>query len=330
MSWLQRSRRGPGTSFHSRPCCSPSTLRLGHVGLSISQLRIELRSWHGDNISRRAGGMRVGHLRRLPPLYPLSVHQHLNTKLQSCFFFTTANQNLCNHLSYSSSSSSFLLSSLPLLLLLVLLLSAPHLLLIMLSPLFTSHLFYVLILLLLPLLPVLLSASFPKPTFLSSTTSLPPPPLASVTEPYSTRQQKHHQQSTNPCCKNTQQRGTSDCLRVCIMNFPTATNTRTDSRHNWTPPTFPIAPAEAPHLMSTSDISKEWASAAAGAKRHSRCGCVLSSLCRTRSLSLSRTQPTERARVHHGRSFASPPCARSLDSPPRHTTQDSYRSCSKR
>jgi len=229
MSWLQRSRRGPGTSFHSRPCCSPSTLRLGHVGLSISQLRIELRSWHGDNISRRAGGMRVGHLRRLPPLYPLSVHQHLNTKLQSCFFFTTANQNLCNHLSYSSSSSSFLLSSLPLLLLLVLLLSAPHLLLIMLSPLFTSHLFYVLILLLLPLLPVLLSASFPKPTFLSSTTSLPPPPLASVTEPYSTRQQKHHQQSTNPCCKNTQQRGTSDCLRVCIMNFPTATNTRTDT-----------------------------------------------------------------------------------------------------
>jgi hypothetical protein len=273
MSWLQRSRRGPGTSFHSRPCCSPSsTLRLGHVGLGISQLRIELRSWHGDNTIRRAGGMRVGHLRRLPPLYPLSVHQHLNTKLQSCFFFTTANQNLCNHLSYFS--SSFLLSSLPLLLLLVLLLSAPHLLLIILSPLFTSHLFYVLILLLLPLLLVLLSPSFPKPTFLSSTTSLPPapPPLASVTEPYSTRQQKHHQQSTNPCCKNTQQRGTSDCLRVCIMNFPTASNTRTDSRHNWTQPTFPIAPAEAPHLMSTSDTSMEWTSAAAGAERHSRCG----------------------------------------------------------
>jgi hypothetical protein len=291
MSWLQRSRRGPGTSFHSGPCCSPSsTLRLGHVGLSISQLRIELRSWHGDNISRRAGGMRVSHLRRLPPLYPLSVHQHLNTTLQSCFFFTTANQNPCNHLSCSSScssSSSFLRSSLPLLLLLVLLLSAPYLLLILLSPLFTSHLFYLLILLLLPLLLVLLSPSFPKPTFLSSTTPPPPPPLASVTAPYSTRQQNHHQQSTNPCCKDTQQQGTLDCLRVCIMNFPTATTTRTDSRHNWTPPTFPIAPAEAPHLMSTSDTSMEWASAAAGAERHSRSGCVLSSLCRTRSLFLS-------------------------------------------
>jgi hypothetical protein len=297
--------------------------------LSISQLRIELRSWHGDNISRRAGGMRVGHLRRLPPLYPLSVHQHLNTKLQSCFFFTTANQNPCNHLSYSS-SSSFLLSSLPLLLLLVLLLSAPHLLLILLSPLFTSHLFYLLILLLLPLLPLLLSPSFPKPNFLSSTTTPPPPPLASVTAPYSTRQQKHHQQSTNPCCKNPQQGGTSDCLRVCIMNFQTATNTRTDSRQNWTPPTFPIAPAEAPHLMITSDTSKEWASAAARAQRHSRCSCVLSSLCRTRSLSLSHaTNRTSSRAPLPLRRFAAV-CARSLDSPPRHTTQDSYRSCSKR
>jgi len=88
MPWLHKSCGRTGTttnSFHRSPGWSPSPLRLtGRTRSSKSAVRIQLRSRHGnDNRSGRirrssSSSMRVGHLRGLlPPLHPLSVHQHL-------------------------------------------------------------------------------------------------------------------------------------------------------------------------------------------------------------------------------------------------------------
>ncbi len=86
--WLRKSCGRTGTTttttFHRSPGWSPSPSRLtGRTRSSKSAVRIQLRSRHGNDnrsgrIRRSSSSTRVGHLRGLlPPLHPLSVHQHL-------------------------------------------------------------------------------------------------------------------------------------------------------------------------------------------------------------------------------------------------------------
>lgn len=87
MPWLRKSCGRTGTTtttFHRSPGWSPSPSRLtGRTRSSKSAVRIQLRSRHGNDnrsgrIGRSSSSTRVGHLRGLlPPLHPLSVHQHL-------------------------------------------------------------------------------------------------------------------------------------------------------------------------------------------------------------------------------------------------------------